>query len=237
MQFHGGKRIGDPSFVLRFPLWLTAAILCWSWVFPALTQPGSFRLFEDFETGWEQRWREKKFPFKSPNHIEVVWEENNPALKIMSKKSASGMWRKWEIEPAKSGFISWRWKVENSLTENSREREKKGDDYAARVFVVFEPHFLSWKTRTICYVWAGNEPGGSVYRSPYSGSVGTFVLRSGNDDAGQWVTEKRDFAADYREFFGEAPRKISAVALMVDTDNTGAQTTAWFDDLIVELSN
>ena len=29
---------------------------------------------------------------------------------------------------------------------------------------------------------------------------------------------------------------VSAVAVMSDTDNTGEETTAWFDDIVLKLS-
>ncbi|NIQ52182.1 MAG: DUF3047 domain-containing protein, partial [Gemmatimonadetes bacterium] len=33
---------------------------------------------------------------------------------------------------------------------------------------------------------------------------------------------------------GEEPDPVSAVALMVDTDDTGRRATAWFDDVVLE---
>ncbi len=70
-----------------------------------------------------------------------------------------------------------------------------------------------------------------MYPSPYSSNIATVVLRSGDRDAGQWVNEERDFIKDFERFFGETPEMVTALALMVDTDNTGARGRAWFDDL------
>jgi len=59
------------------------------------------------------------------------------------------------------------------------------------------------------------------------------VLESGDSKKGQWVSEQRNIQADYRLAFGaeDVPR-ISGVAIMTDTDNTGEQAVAWYGDII-----
>jgi len=200
-----------------------------------VAQDSALQLLGDFPKGWEKNWMERKFTTK-PNRYEVVQEDTNSVLMAESVKSASGLWRMLDIHPGKSGKITWRWKVAGSLSDKNSEKTKMFDDYAARLFVVFEPHFLSWKTRALCYVWAGKEPVGSVFRSPYAESVGMIVLQSGNENQGKWMNEERDPIADYREIFQEEPEMISAVAIMVDTDNTSQKATAWFDDLALAVA-
>jgi DUF3047 family protein len=58
-----------------------------------------------------------------------------------------------------------------------------------------------------------------------------IVLESGNGKAGTWIQEERDYIEDYQHCFERAPKELSAAAIMVDTDDTAAQATAWFDDL------
>jgi len=193
----------------------------------------SLKLLGDFQPGWRSTWHERKFTHH-PTQYEVVPDEGNQVLKGSSIQSASGLWRMLNLHPATSGRIHWRWKIEKPI-KNSSEKTKKGDDYAARVFVVFEPHFLTWKTRTICYVWASQQPAGSVYASPYAKQVATIVLESGDALVGKWQPEERDFVADYKRYFKEPPKTVSAVALMVDTDNTGTEAIAFFDDIQLEI--
>ncbi len=81
--------------------------------------------------------------------------------------------------------------------------------------------------------WAGNEAVGSVYPSPYASSFATVVLESGDEHSGQWVTERRDFVADFRSIFGKTQEMVTAIAIMVDTDNTDSRATAWFDDIVI----
>lgn len=202
---------------------------------PVVAQNSGAKLLGDFEKGWDKAWIERKFTSR-PTFYKDVPEDTNLVLQAESDQAASGIWRMLEIHPGKTGKISWRWKIDNTLSLDGSEKNKLYDDYAARVFVVFEPHFLSWRTKAICYVWASKEQVGSIFRSPYAESVGMIVLQSGDDNEGKWMPEERDPIADYRQVFGEAPEMIAAVAIMVDTDNTGERAVSWFDDLTLQVS-
>lgn len=213
----------------------TMLLLCALFAAPAMAQNSTTNLLGDFEKGWEENWMERKFT-KRPTYYRVASDDTNKVLEAESDQAASGLWRMLELHPGKTGKISWRWKIDNTLSFKGTEKNKINDDYAARVFVVFEPHFLSWRTKALCYVWASQEKTGSIFRSPYAESVGMIVLQSGNENEDKWMTEERDPIADYRQVFGEAPEMITAVAIMVDTDNTGDRVFTWFDDLVLEVS-
>jgi hypothetical protein len=58
-----------------------------------------------------------------------------------------------------------------------------------------------------------------------------IVVESGDAKAGTWVDERRNLLDDYRRAFGEDPPKVSGVAIMTDTDNTGETATAWYGDI------
>ena len=183
-----------------------------------------------FEEGWQDRWTAVKLA-KRVNRFTAESDETGAILVIESEGAASALWYRLEMSPEAAAVVSWRWKVDSALTKNPREREKKGDDYAARFFVIFDGEPFSRSARAICYVWASGEPAGSEYRNPYFSSVATVVLESGNDRAGGWVLEERDFLRDYVAAFGERPESISAVAVMSDTDNTSSSATARFGDI------
>ena len=209
---------------------LTLALLL---IAPTLSsEPTRYRIGE-FDADWKEHWKKQRLSTRS-NTCDAVIDDDESVLRIDSNDSSSGVVRKLKVEPIESGSLSWRWKVERSLIDNTKELEKDGDDYAARVCVIYETHFFGWRTRMVCYVWAGNEPVGALYRNPRSSSVATIVLESGDDKAGMWVVEERDVVEDYRSYFGEAPTRVSGFTIIVDTDQTGAETTAWFDDVIFE---
>lgn len=198
---------------------------------PASTAADSSEGFrEDFRTGWKDRWSEQALSRRHTRY-EVVQEGGRPVLRATSTKSASALWHKLGIRTAAKGLISWRWRVQASIPQNEHEREKRGDDYAARLFVVFDSDRLSLHTKALCYVWAAREAIGAVYRNPYASGVVTVVVESGDQRANEWAAEQRDFVADYRNVFGMTPHTVTAVALMVDTDNTGSSATAWFSDI------
>jgi len=192
-------------------------------------------LFEDFVAGWRTQWSEQRL-FARPTLYTVVTEAERPVLLATSVRSNSGLIRRLPIGLPPRGWMSWRWKVHAPLAGESDERTRAGDDYAARIFVVFEPSWLPLRTRAINYVWSAKEPVGATYASPYTRNVGMIVLRSGAAESGQWCAEARDVAADYLRCFGEAPQALTAVAVLVDTDNTGGQAQAWFSDLILEIN-
>lgn len=193
------------------------------------------RLFDDFSPGWRARWREQNL-FATPTRYEVVSDAGQPVLHAVSRSANAGLAREVGRAAPAEARLHWRWKVRASLTGNTRERERAGDDYAARVFVVFETSLNPLRTRAINYVWAAAEKSGVVFASPYTKNVGIVVVRSGDAEAGQWRAESRDVLADYQAFFGEPPKKISAVAVSSDTDNTKTEAEAWFADLVLKTS-
>ncbi len=186
--------------------------------------------FDDFENGLTHHWKERKLAGKSARY-EVVQEGDNAVLVGSSNRSATMLWQELDLREDEIDKITWRWKIENTISGNRREREKSGDDYVARLFVVFDPDGFGPKTEAICYVWAANEPVGAIYVNPYFDRVAMIVVESGNQRAGQWVTEERDLVWDHWNAFGKPPKTVSTVAIMVDTDDTDSEATAWFDDV------
>ncbi len=185
-----------------------------------------------FGDGWERRWEEVRLA-RSVNRFESVRDEDRPVLRVESDGSASALYYMLDLEPATVGAVSWSWKVDSAIGHGRSEREKQGDDYAARFFVIFDGEPFSGDARAICYVWAGAEPVGATFRNPYFSEVVTIVLRSGDARAGAWTTERREAIADYVAAFDEQPERVSAVAVMVDTDNTDTRATAWFGEVQV----
>ncbi len=189
-------------------------------------------VFEDFTAGWQTRWRPVPLG-RARTAYEVVEEADGPVLFATSSDAASALLRPLQLEGSTAATIAWRWRIERSLPDNARERERAGDDYAARLFIVFGSRGAI--EDALCYVWASKEPPGSVYRSPYVSSVATIVLRTGDAEAGEWVSERRDVRADYRSFFGRDPGAPTAIAVMVDTDDTETAARAWFNDILLEV--
>jgi hypothetical protein len=189
----------------------------------------ALRVFEDFSNGIDA-WREQRLDQRSTEY-RVVEVGGNAALQALSDNAAAALLLSIEPSLAPTVTVRWRWRVGGSLTGNSLETQREGDDYAARLFVIFGDAELDSDTRALAYAWAGRQPIGSLYPNPYISEVATIVLRSGDQDAGSWVSEERDVGADYQRAFGEPSPPVAAIAVLVDTDDTGSKVVAWFDDL------
>jgi len=187
-------------------------------------------LFEGFAAGWREPWQEQRL-FSRPTDYEVVQVDGAPVLRARSRNANSGLLRQIQVAKPRAARLSWRWALARPLANPTSERTRAGDDYAARVFVVFETSAVPLRNRAINYVWAAREPTGTVFASPYSANVAMFVLRTAADAPKGWHTEERDVMADYRKFFGADPGEISAVAILSDTDNTDGEAEALFAGL------
>ena len=184
---------------------------------------------DNFERGLDPEWKVKSF--RGATVYRVVAEAGGHVLQAESRGTASGLVRKIDLDPRDYPMLSWRWKVAGTIAQGD-ERTRAGDDYAARIYVIF-PHWFFPKTRTLNYIWANHLPQGTFLPNAYTANAMMIAVESGPTLAGQWLTERRDMVADYRQAFGEDPPRLGAIAVMTDTDNTGAMATAWYDDLLL----
>jgi hypothetical protein len=182
---------------------------------------------EGFENGLRPEWQEKVF--KGRTAYKVVRDATGNALKAQSHGSASALILEKKIDLKEFPVLSWRWKVENVLVKGDA-RKKAGDDYAARIYVIF-PHWFFPKTRTINYIWANKLPQGATVPNPFTANAVMIAVETGENHVGKWKQESRNVLADYRAIFGEDPPLVGAIAIMTDTDNTGGAAVAWYDDL------
>lgn len=181
-----------------------------------------------FSQGDLKGWQTKVFSGKT--FYALRKEGDRTVLHADSNAAASGLYRETSIDLGKTPILNWTWKVDNILTGND-ERTKAGDDYPARVYVVFSGGAMFWRTRAINYVWSNKQPTGSSWFNAFTSNAGMIAVESGGDRTGRWMNESRDVLADYRRLFGEEPGQVDAVAIMTDTDNTGAAATAWYGDI------
>lgn len=158
------------------------------------------------------------------------YELRDGALCADSRGTASGLFRKLSVDLARTPYLHWSWRIEQGLAPGD-EHSKEGDDYAARVYVVFSGGALFWRTRAINYVWSASQPEGSTWPNAFTRNAQMVAVETGTARRGEWVEERRDVAADFRRLFGELPRPADAVAIMTDTDNAGGQAVACYGDI------
>ncbi|SEO86878.1 DUF3047 domain-containing protein [Nitrosovibrio sp. Nv6] len=173
-------------------------------------------------------WQSKTFT--GVTRYALADENGQTVLRADSSGGASGLYREVRINLDKTPVLNWTWRIGNILSGGD-ERTRAGDDYPARVYVIFSGGPMFWRTRAINYVWSNKQPSGSSWPNAYTGNARMLAVESGADRVGQWVEERRDVRADYRRVFGEEPGRVDAVAIMTDTDNTGTTATAWYGDI------
>ena len=88
------------------------------------SKQSTHRLLGDFHPGWAEHWMERKMSARSTSY-EVVEAQGGLVLRARSADSASALWRMLSLHPIERGTVSWRWKVEKSLTGNDKERNEE----------------------------------------------------------------------------------------------------------------
>jgi len=173
--------------------------------------------------GWEPK------SFSGVTEYRIVQEEGRTVVRAVSKASASGLAKKISFDLHKYRYLRWSWKIAATIKAGD-ETSRRGDDYAARLYVVFPGRFF-WQTRAINYIWANKLSSGKSLPNAYTSNAQMLAVESGNEKAGQWLSEQRDLLADYNALFGEEPQKATAIAIMTDTYNTGASAEAWYGEI------
>jgi len=207
---------------------------------------------EEFEN--LTQWEPLTFPkIKAHSTYSLAQEGGSSLLKAESRESASGLVHRRSFDIYETPLLRWRWKVEQ-LSDQGNPREKAGDDYPIRVYVMFlyDPDRATFGERltygaakvfygrypphsTLNYVWTGRDLSERIIESPYTDRAFMVVLEKGKDRLGQWVEESVNVLEDYRKAFGRDPPATARLAVMSDTDNAGGSAVAYLD--FIEVGN
>jgi hypothetical protein len=179
----------------------------------------------------------------------LVVDAGRTVLRARAEASTAGIIRDVHVDLAALPLLAWRWKAVR-LPEKGDLRTKAGDDFAARLYVVFDLRLAALPfgerfgvtmarliygedvpAAALCYVWATRAAVGTIAPNAYTGRVRMVVADSGRANLGRWVAHERDVAADYRRAFGEAPPVVKGVVVSTDTDNTGERAETYYGDV------
>ena len=174
------------------------------------------------------KWEQKNFVGESSFTFS---EDNQQSLvKITSDKTSSGLFLKKEIDLNKTPIINWSWKTSNVL-RSLKEKQKKGDDFAARLYVLTSTGPFPWQKKTISYVWSNYQKIGEQWPNPYTGSVVMLAVDSGAEKVGTWQHHTRNVQKDLEAAFGKKFDQVDVVAIMTDTDNSKQLATGWYKNI------
>ena len=180
---------------------------------------------------------------------ELIKDGEVTVVKASANASASGLTRPLDLDLKDFPILEWRWKVTNVFSKGN-PKSKTGDDYPARIYLTFkyDPARVSaWQRAKyglikaiygsypphagINYIWESKLPVGTVLPNAYTDRLRMFVVESGTAKLNQWQSYRRHVYEDYKNAFGEEPPKVSGIAIMTDTDNTGESATAFYGDI------
>ncbi len=202
-------------------------------------------------TGSPTAWKDLTFPrIKRHTTYTIKKDKDGGYLAAVSSGSASALYLPLDLDPGEYPVLSWRWKIGGVLRKGDA-RTKAGDDYAARVYVTFARErsaesFLD-KTRALLaekvfgqsipgsslnYIWANKLEKGAIVPNPYTEKNMMIAVESGGTKAGRWVREERNIVEDYMKAFGRRPPRITGIAVMTDSDNTGEEARAWYREIV-----
>lgn len=201
---------------------------------------------DDLPAGWQ------RYTLGKPDRVtrySVVELDGRIVLKAQADASVSAVIHPLHADPRETPWLSWSWRTENRLTR-ADIRTKEGDDYVARVYVLFDydvtklPLFERAKiaaarllygdpipTAGLCYVWDNRQAVGYTAWSAYTRRLRMIVAADAGSGVNHWVKEERNIVEDYRQAFGEEPPPITAVILATDTDNTREKAVTYFGDV------
>lgn len=184
-----------------------------------------------------------------PTRYRIARIDGVTAIEGVADKSMALLARPLAVDTDATPILCWRWRIDAPVAAADL-RTKKGDDYAARVYVAFDipDDAMSGGTKfklgiarrlfgsavpdaAINYVWDNRNPVGTRVRSAYTDRAHLVVAETGAERAGRWVTERADVAADFARVFPKVPGKPIQIAVAVDTDNTGSTARGAFADL------
>jgi hypothetical protein len=238
--------------MMRFPIVFSTLLL--SGLLAAAPWAGAEVVVGEFsatspDRGYPRGWRVAKVPNVAATRFRLVEDDGIGVMQLDAENAAGSLYRPIRVDPAATPLLRWRWRVAN-LIPGADLTSKAGDDVPARLYVMFDYPLerLSLADRAkiliarsvagelvpaaaLCYVWEGKLGEGKTLWNAYSDRVRVIVVESGSRRIGEWVSEERDVAADFRSAFGEEAPPVSGIAIAADTDQTGQKVRSWFGDI------
>jgi hypothetical protein len=178
--------------------------------------------------GWQrQSWGSPKYDFKVEEH------DGRAALRMRSENEGSTISRdvKGKVTLKATPILEWSWKAV-TLPKGGDSCNKATDDQALQLFIVWPRFPEAVRSRIIGYVWDTTQPVGTICKSQKTGTVTYVVMRSGNAELGQWVTERRNVIEDFRKIYGEAPDDPAVVSVSIDSNDTTSVSASFMGPIV-----
>jgi len=202
--------------------------------------------FGQQEAGWAHQPLSK---LKRDTVYTLAQEEGRAVLRGAADRSASAYVALLKPAADLPAALSWRWKTD-ALVPGADNRDKAREDAPLRVIVAFDgdpatlpeveqKRFKRAKNLSgrdlpyamLMYIWSDQVAVESLIPSAHTSQLKMLVVASGASGLGQWQSVRRNLAQDYRRAYGAEPGRVLGVAVMTDTDNTGAKAVGQYADI------
>ena len=193
----------------------------------AAASPGRVIVIEDWTTdavsrrGIPSGWTGEGFGQVAAYDFVIEQDVGKQVLHIKSHNEHSTIVKDitGKVNLKETPILEWTWKA-MILPTGGDLRRKETTDIAAQLYVVWPRSPALLRSRIIGYVWDATTPVATVAKSQKTGTVTFVVIRSGSEDLGKWLTERRNVAEDYAKIFGESPDDPKAITISIDSNDT-----------------
>ena len=216
---------------------------------PAIAAFSRAKADGEFPGGWKP-WTISRL--KKPTEYSMVNLRGRSVVRARANASASGLVHDVDVDPKVHQKLRWRWMVE-ALIPGADNTEAHTEDSPVRIVIAFNGDKSKWDFSdkllatqlrmfagfempyaTLSYIWENRAAKGTLIDSHHTTRSKMVVAESGREKLSQWWDESHNVYEDYKRAFGEEPGRIFAIAIMTDTDNTGASVQAYYGDIAFE---
>jgi len=205
----------------------------------AAAPTGRVVVIEDWMTyaisqrGIPSGWKGEAFGQRADYDFTIEQRGDGRVLHLESQNEHSTIARDitGKVNLKETPILEWTWKA-TVLPAGGDLRRKEATDMAAQLYVVWPRFPALLRSRIIGYVWDAATPATTIVKSQKTGTVTFVVMRSGSEDLGKWVTERRNVAEDYAKIFGEFPDDPSAITISIDSNDTHSTAESFMGPIV-----
>jgi hypothetical protein len=238
-------------------LWIGCSDISHAQIQPAQTL-SSPTLFSTATSGEPpQPWRVVGLPggHKPLTRFDIVPVDGQQVLRVQTDRSYANLVHDLNhATPTATAKLHWRWRLDQPLLQADL-RQRGTDDSPLKVCLLFDMPLdnlgfidrqllIAARSKTtervpaaiLCYVWDHSLPAGTLLNNAFTSRIRMIVMDSGEERLGQWVTHRRDIAADFRSAFGKESATVpplEAVLVGADADNTAGTSIGYVGDITV----
>jgi hypothetical protein len=178
--------------------------------------------------GWaKQGWGHPAYDFT------VVDVDGRRALHMKSAGDSSNINKdiRGMVRLSETPILEWTWKV-MALPKGADARRAETDDQAGQLYVVWPRFPQAVRSQIIGYIWDTTAPVGSIFKSQKTGTVTYVVVRSGPQDLGRWITERRNVAEDFKRIYGGELEDPGGISIGIDSDDVKGTAEAFVGGIL-----